>query len=63
MFIALSFPDFCDCLPVLLSAGADESIRDNNGLTAWEYSALYGYLHGSKLSPEDVKKSIQNEHI
>lgn len=59
LFHELQYSSLGDCLPLLLEAGADESIRDNDGLTAWDYSALCGYLHGSKLSPDEVKESIQ----
>lgn len=59
LFHELQYSSLGDCFPLLLAAGADEAIRDNDGLTAWEYSALCGYLHGSKLSPDEVKESIQ----
>lgn len=63
LFIALSFPDFCDCLPVLLEAGADESIRDNAGRTAWEASAHHGYLEETGLTPDEVKRIFCSSSI
>lgn len=56
LFIALGNPDFCASLPVLLEAGADESIRDNVGRTAWEASADYGFLKDTGLTPDEVKR-------
>ncbi len=42
LFLALQYATPNDCLPLLLQAGADDSIRDIFGDTAWEYSTKYG---------------------
>ena len=42
LFLALQFATPNDCLPLLLEAGIDDSIRDESGDTAWDFSVKYG---------------------
>lgn len=55
LFRALQYGTACDCLPDILAAKPDESIRNKYGRTAWECAKLYGPLHRSGLTVEDLR--------
>ena len=55
LFRALQYGTACDCLPDILAAKPDETIRNTYGRTAWECAKLYGPLHGSGLTIEDLR--------
>ncbi len=55
LFRALQYATPCDCLPDILAAHPDETIRDTLGHTAWESAKLCGALHGSGLTVEDLR--------
>ena len=59
LFHALRYSSVDDCLYLLLAAGADENIRDNDGMTAWEFSAKWGLLAHSNLSPDVIRKAAE----
>lgn len=51
LFIALEL-GVLECIPLLLEAGIDETIKDNNGDTAWDFSVKYG----RGLTREEAKR-------
>lgn len=55
LFKALQYTTPCDCLPDILAAKPDETIKDPNGHTACEYAKLHGPLHRSGLTVEDLR--------
>ena len=55
LFRALQYATACDCLPDILAAKPDETIRNVYGHTAWEKAAICGALHGSGLTVEDLR--------
>lgn len=56
LFRALQYGTPCDCLPDILAAKPDETIRNARGYTAWEQAKIYGALHTSGLTVEDLRK-------
>ncbi|MBR5895721.1 MAG: ankyrin repeat domain-containing protein [Akkermansia sp.] len=56
LFRALQYGTPCDCLPDILAATPDETIRNSRGYTAWEQAKIYGALHTSGLTVEDLRK-------
>lgn len=55
LFRALQYASPCKCLPDILAAKPDETIRNMYGHTAWEKAAICGALHGSGLSVEELR--------
>ncbi len=55
LFRALQYATPCNCLPDILAAGPDESIRNTYGHTAWEKAKIFGALHGSDLTVEALR--------
>lgn len=56
LFRALQYGTPCDCIPDILAAKPDETIKNERGYTAWEQAKVYGALHGSGMTVEDIRK-------
>ncbi len=55
LFRALRYATPCKCLPDILAAKPDETIRNMRGHTAWEKAAINGAIHGSRMSVKELR--------
>lgn len=55
LFRALQYASPCKCLPDILAAKPDETIRDLRGHTAWEKAAINGAIRGSRMSVKELR--------
>ena len=55
LFRALQYASPFKCLPDILAAKPDETIRNMRGHTAWEKAAINGAIRGSRMSVKELR--------
>lgn len=61
LFLALQFATPNNCLPLLLEAGIDDSIKDERGDNAWDFSAKYGCGLTKEEAIDGTSNSLRSE--
>lgn len=56
LFRALRYATPCKCLPDILAAKPDETIRNKYGHTAWDKASINGTLHGTGMTVKELRK-------
>jgi len=56
LFRALRYATPCKCLPDILAAKPDETIRNMYGHTAWDKASINGALHGTGMTVKELRK-------
>ena len=55
LFRALQYASPCKCLPDILAAKPDETIRNMYGHTAWDKASINGALHGTGMTVKELR--------